>query len=54
MFAALGMANLQAATSEPDYSYIAINGFPYLDNNGEGVSMLPRCLVNLLPNRLTL
>ncbi len=22
--------------------------------NGEGVSMLPRCLVNLLPNRLTL
>ena len=26
MFAALGIASLQAATPEPDYSYIAING----------------------------
>jgi len=26
----------------------------HLGVNGEGVSILPRCLVNLLPNRLTL
>ena len=26
----------------------------HLGVNGEGVSMLPRCLVNLLPNRIIL